>query len=306
MEISKYIQTALMAVPDWIANNRVEFWITLVIMIIVFSCFVIGGWVKTKTVSMFFYRLVHLVLSIINAGIIITVGILFLVADNVYKIDPDILTNRFFVELVAVSVIYFAYHLLLFYLYKVKKVDNDDFSEEIIEVTLKAIVVIIISLVCIFTNLETEIRPFGFMIFGKTLGENIYSFFLAAALSMVLLVVRDFIQIPILIFMGSPISINNIEKFVETIFPDTDTERKYYMNIPQSFKSQDAKNAYLEARNKYFKREAEKRERYYRKMPSYLEKDSDKKRKYLEERAEYIKNSENEKHLIEKARNSRG
>ena len=111
-------------------------------------------------------------------------------ASEYAKIDSRFLTKGFFKEMGILCIL-----IMLYFIKKINKLnaDNKDVDDESLEEyqeavgrVIKAILVIIFSLIFIYTNLENSLRGYGFSLFGKKLGEWLYNFYCTASVEFIL------------------------------------------------------------------------------------------------------------------------
>ena len=179
-------------------------------------------WILITIVSI--YTIVTLVLSLLNLrdkkspadktiGMLInilissicvfTIGIIFMGASELAEIKPEYLSTRFYIEIIISSIL----SLLLDIIIIPRIADDETYeeaSDEFGEKFLKALTIIILSIVGMLTNVEERLVGFGREIFGKSLGAWVFNAYMSWCVSVPILFVRDLFQLPFVMLFGGP------------------------------------------------------------------------------------------------------
>lgn len=92
----------------------------------------------------------------------------------------DLFNTKYYVKIIAITVLYTIVKIILISLNGNDAAqDDDDDPGEILGNIVKGLVLVILSLIFIFTNLEAGLSDFGFVIRGKTIGDWVYGAYAA-------------------------------------------------------------------------------------------------------------------------------
>lgn len=126
---------------------------------------------------------------IVSVLYVLFLGSVFTVASDVYEASPELFTTRLYVIVIVISVIDAVLRFIVMHA-DPKLLNNDEFMDHFKEAA-KSCVVVIISLIFIFTDLESGIINWGFTLFGRKIGGWIFNFYSGWALARFL----DFVQL---------------------------------------------------------------------------------------------------------------
>ena len=206
MEAFNYISTLIVDVPVYLKEHPIHFAILLIVYMLLFSVILYGAWKKSSIYKPIFVRGLWIILAILSCAFIFPIGIVFLIADEICELNPNVLTNQFYVEIIIVTILSTANNITAFVLdYRKYNEFDEDVTKEFASDIFTAIVVITLSILCIFTDIEKSIQNWGFTLFGKSIGQWIYNAYLAWTLSVLLTFVHDIIELPFILLFGSPL-----------------------------------------------------------------------------------------------------
>lgn len=210
MLIFDFLNAILLNIPQTYKAQPAFFWLTIIFVAILSIVTLYGSYKNAKQYKFIFARIAYIMIGIIRCLSIYFVAIVLTTADDIYQANPNLFVNKFYIEVIILTLLYAAFTGIVFAINIYKENYEDDEEKEIgdavIKLVLKAVVVIIFSILVIFTTIENGIQGFGFMVFGKTVGQwifNIYYGWIASILTMFLI---DVIQAPLIFLFGNPIN----------------------------------------------------------------------------------------------------
>ena len=211
MTVIEFIRDAILEVPAYYEKHPIQLLIAYITMGL-FSVYILYGACKRiRKIRGNFHRVVSFFTALIRCCTFVFVGTLLMIADELAEIPNTRVNNRFFTEVIVIVVVYCIF-LVTLYLYNdkhgkhKKDVDDDDGErdEKFAEHVLKSIVIVIASLLAIFTNID--LANFGFMLFGKTIGAWGLNILFSWSASILLGFVADVIFFPVFILFGNPMN----------------------------------------------------------------------------------------------------
>lgn len=153
-------------------------------------------------------QIIGILLNIIS---LFLMGLTIIAGEYLNILNISLMSNQFYIEICIIACIF-----EFFQWRKLKKEDylDDVAKEEAIETVtfpIKLLLLIVMSLIFIFTNLDGILPSWGISIFGHTVGQWIYNLYLAYAVNILLEAVIGICQLLISLIFGNPM------KFLETL-----------------------------------------------------------------------------------------
>lgn len=140
------------------------------------------------------FRIVACAYIIVSVAIVMFTGSACLVASDIYEASPELFSTRLYILVIVLSIIGGVLEAAVL---KANRVGPDDLWESTKRV-IKAGIVVIGSIVFIFTDLEFALMGFGPTIFNRTIGEWIFNFYSGLAVMAILGLVQFLLTWPLL------------------------------------------------------------------------------------------------------------
>jgi len=199
-----------MEIPNAIKQEIAGFIIFSVFYFILFAFIMLGAWKGSRSYKPS-KKFFHIVFALFSCLLILPTTMAFFMISKATILNSNILTNQFYIEAIIAAALYGSFWVVILIWFKKRKTKTDeelrnDVIEESILPVAASIFVIVLSVLFIFTNIRISIQSWGFIIFGKQIGQWLYNLFHASILFVSLSLIRELIQTPISILFGSPLN----------------------------------------------------------------------------------------------------
>jgi len=172
------------------------------------------AWKSARKYESILPKMLYMLINILACLFIYSIAFVFLIADEIMIVNPEIISNRFLIESTIVIVLY---ALLLVAAIWIGSSGKDTSGESKDIATAKGTVFWLvlwagISLLFIFTNAEFALQNWGFSLFGKYMGQWMFNAYLAVLLSYLMGFAKEVVMIPFIKIFGNPLV--HLEEFI--------------------------------------------------------------------------------------------
>lgn len=211
MATLNFINYSMIIASRHLANRQLDFILGAVFSFLFVIFTMLGVWKTNKNLKSIWHKLLRFLFAIISCLFIVPITVIFLTAGEIIEVVPSISSIDFYIEIIIISSITVFLYCLTIYRsnHKNKPSDSED-AEETLSGVLKGLVIVGLSLLFIFTDMEFYIQEWGFSLFGKKIGEWIFNAYLSWTAYVLLGIVQAMIQLPFMFIFGNPF--NYIEK----------------------------------------------------------------------------------------------
>ena len=215
----KFAKSAVIHLIDVVSSNSKLSIVLLVCLAVVLLAALYIAVENASKVNGIIPKILYVVIAFPSSVFVLITGAVFLYADGFATLSSEYFVTRFYVEVIIATIIYVPLYFALFFwryeYYKPKGTEADFGDEEGMEllgVLFRSLAVIIISVICIFSDLETKVTLISFHVFGHNLelGQWAFNAYCAWMISIVLNVVKCVFQLPFQILYGVPIDIMDV------------------------------------------------------------------------------------------------
>ena len=142
-------------------------------------------------------KLLYILLLGISCLVLPVISVFFVCADILINLQTEnLFNNRYYIEIIVIAILS-ALLSVKSYSKEVKQADSPDADSGIdfLETFGKNIILIILSIIFIFTDLEKGLSSFGFQICGKKIGGWLYGAYAAWSGAVVITFIRELIGV---------------------------------------------------------------------------------------------------------------
>ena len=157
-------------------------------------------------------KIVTFFYSLIRASCIMIAGFVFLVGGAEASFDINVMSNRFYIEVIIVTVLFGLSTLGVLALTEDPNSTDDSDYESMGGSILRGFLFIVLSAIFLFTKLDDKLVGWGFQIFGHKIGDWILSWYLAAAVWCMLGLAQNIIQLFFILIFRRPGSRRNLPR----------------------------------------------------------------------------------------------
>jgi hypothetical protein len=165
-----------------------------------------GAWKVVREYEMILARVLYIMITVLGCMLMYPISIVFVVADDISELSPDVISNRFLLECVAAIIIYSILEAVVDRIALGRKGLADDVEEKakIMGHIVYGTICVGVTALFIYTDAESALQNWGFSLFGKRLGRWMFNGYLAAILSFLLNLAKEIVFIPFLAVFGNP------------------------------------------------------------------------------------------------------
>jgi len=201
MIIIELIKMVIQIAKGYPTQHPIATWILAGIYLVLAAWIIIVSVMSAKgataKILTFFY-------SLIRVACMMLASFVFFVGGAEATLDYGYLVNRLYIEAI-ISTVLFAGASVLVEVLKGKPDEEDDNDyDEIGKAILKGILFTAVSLVFLFTKLDSKLIGFGFVIFKRSIGDWILTWYLAAAVWAVLGLVQKLVNLFFMLILRKP------------------------------------------------------------------------------------------------------
>jgi len=214
MDVIRFVDTAIRAVPEYLLARPVYFVLFVIYMLAIAGLTLWLAWRKAKMFEGTPEKALYMLGNIVACLFIYSIGAVFILADEIKVVNPEIINNRFLIEMAVAASIYFILQALTVKGEMKQGTASDRKSKATPGgVLFLGMLFIGITMLFIFTDAMLVLQDWGFSLFGKRLGQWVFNGYLAVMLGCVFELIKSLAQIPFAILFSDPSS--HIKQFVD-------------------------------------------------------------------------------------------
>ena len=225
MHILALLKQVLLDLPDYFRSRPFVFLLTMAFFLLMLVLMIKGQ----RAIAARMQgpaKLLRQIIAALSGAAVMLIGITFNTAGEYAQIEPAYVTPGLYLELIVAGGLYIALVVWVLHLRRKRPLDEEfesDFDPGMEVVKTGAMIVYSI----LGLLLGGRLASWGFSIFGRTIGAWIYGGYLGYALYVVLQLVINILQFPLLMLSGNPArqSVDGLEAEVKT--PGTSANRYF-------------------------------------------------------------------------------
>jgi hypothetical protein len=211
MEVFNFLNTVITSVPEYMRERPVIFGIAVIFMLL-YTLVTLGlAWKSASEYEGILPKALYMLINILACAFIYSIAFVFLIADEIMAVNPEIISNRFLLESIVVIVLY-----VLLLVTVIRIAENNSSGKDTAKAKGTVFWLVLwagIAVLFIFTEAELALQEWGFSMFGKRLGQWMFNAYFAILLSYLMDFAKEIAMIPFLKIFGNPFI--HLEEFID-------------------------------------------------------------------------------------------